>query len=138
MPDYRTAALSLPPPVPRNRGTNAVGTEPQPYAAFLESGIKALVWLERCEEGFAEASSEGIFEIGPEVEEALEALHTAWLRPCTFAERWIVACQQNGYDIANLAAFRDGCERARDWLERNDHYKRSASAREERFAEEPW
>lgn len=105
---------------------------------FLQTGIHALVWLERSEETIVEAVSEGVFEMTPRLEEAIEALHQAWLRPCGFAEKWIAKCQKNGYDIKNLAEFRDCCERAQDWLEQNAWHKQARATQEERFAQEPW
>jgi hypothetical protein len=104
---------------------------------FLDVGIAALEWLERAEESINVAEAEG-FEIPTGVDEAIAVLHVAWLRPCHFAEKWIAKCQATGYDIRNLAAFRDCCARAQEWLDRDAFYKHSRGAREERFAQEPW
>lgn len=105
---------------------------------FLDKGIAALHWLERSEEVFSEASVRFDFDFSPELLEAVEALHETWLRPCDFAEKWIAKCMANGYEIRNLATFRDCCARAREWLERDSYYKQSKAAREQRFAEEAW
>ncbi len=106
--------------------------------AFLAGGIRALEWLERSENAIAEAVAEGVFDMRPELEDGLEALHHAWLRPCAFAEEWIASCQENGYEIKNLTVFRECCQRAREWTERNSLYKQSKAVRQERFAQEAW
>lgn len=106
--------------------------------AFLNKGIQALEWLERYEQALVEATTEGIVEMTPDLEDGLEVLHSAWLRPCDFAEKWIAKCVQNGFEVKKLAMFRDCCERAREWLDRNDSYKKSKALREECFSQEPW
>lgn len=105
---------------------------------FLSNGIAALEWLERSEQCFHEADSEGIFEVTTQLSEAIETLYSAWLIPCPRAEQWIVRCRANGYEITNLDQFRDCKSRVQDWLDRNVLYKKSKEAREERFAEEAW
>lgn len=106
--------------------------------AFLSAGIAALRWLQRAEEVIHEGAAEGFVEITLDLEEALESLHAAWLRPCAFAEKWIAECREHGYELSHLPEFRLCCESAREWLDRNQWYRLSRAAREQRFEQQPW
>lgn len=105
---------------------------------MLDKGIQSLHWLERAEQAIAEGAAEGLCAVTPELDAVLETLHRDWLKPCQLARQWIANCQQSGFEIRNLAEFLEACDRAQDWLDRNDHYQRAKTARDERFAQEPW
>lgn len=106
--------------------------------AFLEKGIKALAWLERSEQALIEGANVGIIDFTTDIEEAVEELYVAWLRPCKYANKWIAVQEKLGFDVKHLGDFRDACVRVQEWIERNATFKLSKSARDERFAEEPW
>ena len=106
--------------------------------AFLEKGIQAISWLERSEQALIEAANEGLIEFTTDMEAAIEELYVSWLRPCNYANQWIAVQEQRGFDVKHLEVFREACARAQNWLERNATFKLSKSARDARFAEEPW
>jgi len=105
---------------------------------FLDQAILALTWIERAESSLIEAASEGLVgdEEAAEIQNIIASLHEHWLRPCALAKGWVQKCIGRNFEIRNLAEFNDCCERAQDWIERNENYKLAKAAREERFAQE--
>ncbi len=120
------------------REVSSAAQERSDCEEFLANGIKAFVWLERCEAAFVEGASQGIVDIEPELEALIESLYSSWLGTSSLAERWVALLGQRGLKVAGADEFRSACERVRDWLDRDAAYKASKAAREEKFAEEPW
>lgn len=106
--------------------------------AFLKMGIDAFKWVRRAEETIREADYEGISELTPEVQKALDLLYTAWMNPCEFAERWILSLANRGYVPENLEKFRNACEEAEGTIERRNWQRKATAARALNSAEEAW
>lgn len=105
---------------------------------FLDKGIRSFGTIEHGEATLYRAHAAGLIDVTPELEQGIEAIRRRWLRPCSFAETWIAKCQNNGYEIRNLDAFRNCCERANEWFEQRREFERAKSIRDERLIQEPW
>jgi hypothetical protein len=87
---------------------------------FLQLGIDAFKWLGRADRVIRSAVYRGVAEHDPSLDVALATLYAEWLRPCTFAERWIAQQESRGYRVDNLAEFRVCCEEVRAIVEANE------------------
>ena len=76
---------------------------------LLDCGIEAYKWLRKADETLREAAKAG-FDVTVEVRDALDLLYRTWLGPCKHAERRIQEQQEAGFEVSNLAEFRDACE----------------------------
>ncbi len=75
--------------------------------AFLQMGIDAFEWLMRADRAFRMAIFRGEKEYDAESEKSLRNLCKNWLVPCEVAEKWIETQLTRGYEIDNLAEFRE-------------------------------
>jgi hypothetical protein len=83
----------------------------------LQLGIEAFRWIERAEQRVEQAAYEGKITYEPKCARAITDLYEAWLVPCDAAEERIQALLSRGYDIENVAEFRECCVEAYDRLE---------------------
>jgi hypothetical protein len=97
--------------------------------AFLQHGINAYKWLQSAEEFLREADYQGLVAFEPDLRDALDSLYEAWMRPCEFAERWIVQNVQRGCQISNLAEYRAICEEASELLQEREWRRTAKRAR---------
>lgn len=77
--------------------------------AFLQLGIDAYHWLVRADEVNRKGIANGGVDYDPQVEAALETQFRRWIAPCDAAQDWIAKVTGRGYDLQNLAEFRN-CE----------------------------
>ena len=87
------------------------------------------------------AAVEGKLEYTEELEQSLEALAKAWLKPCDLAERLITARQERNFEPDNLTEFRYCCKEMRAIVEFNESWQNEslppglAKLRDEALAE---
>ena len=75
--------------------------------AFLQLGIDAFAWIVRADETIRHAVFSGAFE---DHSHLVSLCFQAWLTPVPYANSWIAACLDRGFDVDNLDEFRE-CER---------------------------
>lgn len=98
---------------------HAEATECRDCEDFLCMGIEAFDWLARADEAIRSAVYSGVMAFNPEYDSTLAALYSEWLKPCEYAERWIVLQQNRGFHVDNLEEFRRCCQEARAVVEEN-------------------
>jgi len=81
--------------------------------AYLQLGIDAFRWLLWADEAIRRAVLAGQAEYDRGVDDALRSLLVAWLQPCDFAEKWIQAQHDRGFEVDNAGEFRRCCEEVR-------------------------
>ncbi|MDZ4818927.1 MAG: hypothetical protein SGJ20_08150 [Planctomycetota bacterium] len=73
---------------------------------FLQLGIDAFNWLTRADAENRKAIFSGRIEHDSQVDDAIDALYHAWLKPCGVAEKWIASQIGRGFELDNLEEFR--------------------------------
>ena len=68
-----------------------------------------------------EAAKEGI-AVSPDVVAAIKLLYRSWLRPCVHVEQRILEQEKAGYQVSNLADFRNACEDVKKRIQAFDMY----------------
>jgi|GEM_PF-3099255 len=96
---------------------------------LLQKGIDAYRWLTQADAFLREADYQGVFDFSPELQDAVNTLYQAWLQPCEFAERRIVALLERGYQLDNLQEFREICEQVEEIIDNREWRKAAAQAR---------
>jgi hypothetical protein len=85
--------------------------------AFLELGIEAFNWMVRATYELRNREIHETLELP--ADEFVRRLREMWLAPCEYAEQWIKIQHERGYEVSNLLAFRECCERTRRFIERD-------------------
>ena len=86
---------------------------------FLQLGIEAFNWLGRADQTIRQEVFAGRLEHDPEVDSALAALYSEWLKPCGYAEHWVAVQRERGFRVDNLEEFRKCCREAQAIAEAN-------------------
>jgi hypothetical protein len=73
--------------------------------AFLQLGIDAFHWLILADETLRRAIFSGKREFDPKIQQTIEGLFVAWLRPWKRANEWVDVQVQRGFEVANLDEF---------------------------------
>jgi hypothetical protein len=115
-----------------------LSTVPDDYDDYLAKGVVAFRWIVRAEEVIRTAVDCGLLEFSDELRKRFETLYDGWLESCQRVETWAVDLPSNGHSAEHLADFNACCDEARAWVEQNDWRQCARSARDRRFAEEPW
>lgn len=103
---------------------------------FLQLGIDAFRWLNRADEHIRRAVFAGVPH-NEEADRALIALYKAWLAPCAVAEGRVASQENRGYQVDNLAEFRNCVAEVEALLKESRHVGgQLAEARDRAIASE--
>ena len=91
--------------------------------AFLQMGIDAFHWILRADTALRTADVDGKIAYTAELEQSLESLAKAWLKPCDLAERLIKLQQERNFEPGNLGEFRECCKEMRAIVEFNESWQ---------------
>jgi hypothetical protein len=90
--------------------------------AFLQLGIDAFEWICRADLALRAAAATGADEYTQRLDESLKEFCKRWLAPREHAEAWIKRQLDRGFEVGNLAKFRQCCEEMRAIVKFNsDH-----------------
>lgn len=100
----------------------------QDCEAFLQRGIVAFQRIRLAEDVLRDADSRGLITLADSDVDQIDALYREWLGRQARAEEFVVRLGSNGSQPANLDAFRQVCDEARDAVEQREWARLAATS----------